>query len=522
MDGEPQIDLERYCEDVAAYGDASQAQVEPEQVLEVVGGLANLYLEKAIQRGEPELRVATSDGFASEFVSRAAVLQEIMNCSGVTDPGRKETILSGMNRALRDAFSRHERLVPGNSLLFRPFGRMAVIDPATSRYELAYRDPGGGHAAWPRPRHPGAAGPDPLATLIHLSDLHFGSEFTTDETFFKWLLACIPFAQGASAHSYQAARALSIRVRQILQDRARRGVPVCVVFTGDLSGRGQEAELTVGSTFLQRSFAVGAGDTVGLDLGGPRNHIDVASGPGLFVIPGNHDIWQRHQPYMLGVLRRHFPGDYPIAAEVTTRGRSVFLYGLDSTQNTRMRHMLARGRVREEELGRLCDLLRHNRALGKPGVQVVCLHHPLIDPQERGLDPTLKLEERERVARRLLDAGTDLALSGHIHRAVIRERDTDMPHHAVAGTGTQQFSERNFLVHDVHEDAVLWSLYEYDKEDREFVRRHPDEERRAREEAFFEWERAGRPTLSRKEQDKMYLEALRRVRRSLAGWAASP
>ncbi len=515
----PEIDLTRYCEEVSQRLPTDQMPVEPEQVLETVGGVANLYLEAAVKLGVPELRVEARDAFVSSHAERDTILQQIGNCSGVKEQERKEAIFSGMGSVLRDSFSRQERLEPGKSLFFKPFGTITVLDPLESRYELVYRDAGNGQAMRPIPPGPAEADREPLATLIHISDLHFGDRITTDETTFKWLLACLPYLQGGCAHSFQAAQALAIRVRQILQGRTSRRISACVVFTGDLSAAGRRDELIVGSTFLQTGHIVGAGDPVGLGLGAPRAVMDAHSGPGLFVIAGNHDIWQRQHPDMLALLRHHFPGHYPVAATIQTRTRPVFLYGLDSTVNSRMRHMLAHGKVNDGELHQLCELLRYNRTLGVPGLHVVCLHHPLLDPKAHQFDATLELDDRRIVAARLREAGADLVLSGHIHKAVTAMRSPEMPHHAVAGTATQQFSERNFLVYDIHGDAIHCSLWEYDKEYRRFALRVPGEHARAEEEAYFAWKQAGEPQLSSEERDRMYLEALDRVRRRPLAWA---
>jgi hypothetical protein len=78
-----------------------------------------------------------------------------------------------------------------------------------------------------------------LASLIHISDLHFCDKFTNDESTVKQYLSNIPKLQGAMAHSYQAAGSLSIRVNQILNDRKDNKIPAGVVFTGDLSRRGE-------------------------------------------------------------------------------------------------------------------------------------------------------------------------------------------------------------------------------------------------------------------------------------------
>ncbi len=307
-----------------------------------------------------------------------------------------------------------------------------------------------------------------LATLIHISDLHFGCDFTADETVWKQGLALIPGAQGLFRHSYQAARALAQRVNQIIADRRAEGVPICVAFTGDLTRGGEEKEFLVGSTFLRSAFAFGAGNYVGLKLGNDRKTIQLGSEPALFAVPGNHDIWGRKDPRAVGAYRRHFPGDFPLGFEIQSELRPVILYGLDSTQNTDLRHRLARGRVPPEELEALETKLQEG--LKRNAIQIVCLHHPLADPQHRIIDATMKLEDRELIARRLLQSGADLVLAGHIHEWFVADAESDkMPTLAVAGTATQQVSARSFFVTDVYKHSIKLFLFEFGIETRQFL-----------------------------------------------------
>jgi len=171
----------------------------------------------------------------------------------------------------------------------------------------------------------------PLATLIHISDLHFCDKFTNVETRFKKLLAKLPFLRGTFAHSYQATRALSIRINQILKDRKDTGVPTGVVFTGDLTRGGFLKELQIGFNFLREAYLVGAGEPVGLKLGKDIQKIDFNSSPRLFYVPGNHDIWQRKDPQVFNTFPKLFPVPYPKEWILRTNSRPIHLYGLNST-----------------------------------------------------------------------------------------------------------------------------------------------------------------------------------------------
>ena len=87
----------------------------------------------------------------------------------------------------------------------------------------------------------GARG-EPITTLLHISDLHFGDRFITHETRFKRRLAFLPFVQGLYTHSYSVASALALRANHILTNRKAKPIPSCVVFTGDLTHGGAENE----------------------------------------------------------------------------------------------------------------------------------------------------------------------------------------------------------------------------------------------------------------------------------------
>lgn len=306
-----------------------------------------------------------------------------------------------------------------------------------------------------------------LATVIHISDLHFGDKFTTDETKFKRLLASLPYLQGTCAHSYQAARALAIRVNQIIENRINRNIPVCVAFTGDLTSSGEDAEFTVGSTYLRSEYRVGAGQSVGLGLGNDREFIEPGDEAAVFTVPGNHDIWKRRHPDVMGTYRRHFPNRFP-RFFIDTAKRSIILYPLDSTQNTVLRHRLARGRVPEEDLDALVAMLKFGTSLDC--IQIVCLHHPIGDPPDKTFGVSMILDAREQIAQRLAESGASLVLSGHVHECyIVDAKPSIIPAHVVAGTATQQFSERSFFVLDIYEDEIWPLVFGYDQESLQFV-----------------------------------------------------
>lgn len=302
----------------------------------------------------------------------------------------------------------------------------------------------------------------PLASLIHISDLHFGRAFSKSRLREK---AFSPF--GVCVHSYQASRALALRIGQIVRNRTARQVPTCVVVTGDLTRSGDGEEFLVASTFLRSAHSTGAGRGVGLLLGEFQQEIHPTK-PGLFVVPGNHDIWSRRKPDALGTYKHNFPGAFPTECRVTTRSRPVVLYGLDSTQNTALRHKLARGRIPPEQLEAVYDLLTERVDSG--GIQIVCLHHPLDDPRHDASDPSMELDNRVSIARGLVRAGADLVLAGHLHRFYARmQLSPEVPARATAGSSTQRTSEANFVLYDVYSARIELTVYRYSTLDLTFV-----------------------------------------------------
>ncbi|MBI3679380.1 MAG: hypothetical protein HY235_03175 [Acidobacteria bacterium] len=102
-------------------------------------------------------------------------------------------------------------------------------------------------------------------------------------------------------------------------------------------------------------------------------------------------------------------------------------------------------------MGALCERLEADR---KPDtVRIVAIHHPLTDPP-RSISRwvPLRLNDRESVAQRLLDAGAEVVLAGHVHVAFGKRTQAGRPLHFVSGTGCQMLSEEPccFLVLDVY------------------------------------------------------------------------
>lgn len=316
-----------------------------------------------------------------------------------------------------------------------------------------------------------------IATLIHISDLHFRDKFVNEATLFqKQLVRRISPWKGTCAHSYQTAMALSTQVNEILKERKEKGIPAGVVFTGDLTSSGKKGEFLTGTTFLRGEYCIGAIGNIGLNLKEDCSEIDINSTPALFYVPGNHDIWGRNQPDEIAAYRDHFPGNFPKRWKFITRGRPIFLFGLDSTQNTKLEHWLARGRVSPEQLKRFEELLNDIRQKDKQArgaIHIVFLHHPLVDVNNGDWNPTMKLDDREIIAKNLCGL-VDLVLAGHVHQEFFSSTHDCMLNHAIAGTATQLFSKCNFLLLDIYNEKIHLHVFEYIEKIREFIPSHKE------------------------------------------------
>jgi len=192
-----------------------------------------------------------------------------------------------------------------------------------------------------------------MATLFHISDIHFGSE---DTAALAW------FADEVATHR-----------------------PDAIICTGDLTMRGTHREFAAAAHWLG-------------SLAAPVS-----------VEPGNHDM-----PYyweMLTRLRRPF-ARYNKLAEAVHRDLSVdgvALVSLPTVAPAQWRLNWSKGRVTEAQL---THALTRLGAAHAAGLRLVACHHPLVDADTRGKGST----RGGKVAlAKLAAAGVDAVLSGHVH-----------------------------------------------------------------------------------------------------------
>ena len=163
--------------------------------------------------------------------------------------------------------------------------------------------------------------------------------------------------------------------------------PELVIASGDLTHRGLRSQHERAAAFLR-----------GLNLP-------------LLTIPGNHDIPYTF-PQRFASPWQEFERQWG-ETEPVYRSESVFAVGLNSVRPWRHQS----GRLLPRQIERAGELLRQ---APEGALRVVTFHHHLLGaPWRSRKKPVAK---RNVVLGRLVDAGADLILAGHIHQSTIAER----------------------------------------------------------------------------------------------------
>jgi 3',5'-cyclic AMP phosphodiesterase CpdA len=194
--------------------------------------------------------------------------------------------------------------------------------------------------------------------ILHISDLHLGRGATSEQ-----LTALAELLPGLT--------------------------PEILVVTGDLTHRGRRAELELARELLE-------------SLGLP-----------LLAIPGNHDI-----PYVLPTrftrTREEWDRVFGTTEPVYTSDR-LAVVGLNSVRPWRQQG----GALESSQLDRLGPKLEGARGTG--ALRTVALHHHLAAPPWRAAHKR-PVHKRDEVLHRLVSAGVELVLSGHVHQSSVAER----------------------------------------------------------------------------------------------------
>jgi 3',5'-cyclic AMP phosphodiesterase CpdA len=163
--------------------------------------------------------------------------------------------------------------------------------------------------------------------------------------------------------------------------------PELVVASGDLTHRGRSSQHQRAEALLR------------------------SLGPPVLAIPGNHDI-PLLPPARLTRPFAEFAARWQ-TTEPMFRSATLHAVGLNSVRPWRHQS----GRVTDRQLERASEQLR-DAAQG--ALRIVTLHHHLIGAPWRSRKRPVA--RRNHVLGRLVEAGAELILAGHIHQAAVSER----------------------------------------------------------------------------------------------------
>jgi len=174
---------------------------------------------------------------------------------------------------------------------------------------------------------------------------------------------------------------------QALARLVERFEPQIVVASGDLAHRGRRQQLERAAEVLR------------------------SLGPPVLAVPGNHDL-----PYTLMRFVRPWAEFERVweTTEPTASPPELHVVGLNSARPFRHQG----GALSSAQLDRATERL----GAAAPGaLRVAVLHHHLLGAPWRAARKR-PVSRRNHVLRRLVDAGADLILAGHIHQAAVSER----------------------------------------------------------------------------------------------------
>jgi 3',5'-cyclic AMP phosphodiesterase CpdA len=163
--------------------------------------------------------------------------------------------------------------------------------------------------------------------------------------------------------------------------------PSVVLASGDLTHRGRREQHERAHTFLR------------------------SLGPPVLAVPGNHDI-----PYTFPARLTKPWAEFERlweTTEPTFASAGLHVVGVNSVRPLRQQG----GALDDAQLTRAAERLR-DAADG--AYRVVVLHHHLVAAPWRAARKR-PVSHRDRVLRRLMEAGADLVLSGHVHQAASSE-----------------------------------------------------------------------------------------------------
>jgi 3',5'-cyclic AMP phosphodiesterase CpdA len=176
-------------------------------------------------------------------------------------------------------------------------------------------------------------------------------------------------------------------VQEALGELVARAAPELVLASGDLTHRGRREQHERAAAFLR-------------SLGAP-----------VLAVPGNHDIPYTFPARFTSTWRefeREWETTEPVFATPT-----LHVVGVNSVRPWRHQS----GGVSDGQLARVAERI----GAAAPGaLRVVALHHQLVGAPWRTRKKPVA--DRTRVLGRLVDAGAELIVGGHIHQGAVSER----------------------------------------------------------------------------------------------------
>lgn len=253
----------------------------------------------------------------------------------------------------------------------------------------------------------------PLATFLHISDLHIGSiDPTTGDAAISPAVQLgldnLPLFDGLLGHRAKALRDLAEFVNCMRESDEK----FQIIVTGDLSRQGDAPELALARRFFESE----------IDLSPPNGrYVGLYTGGNTLTIPGNHDHWagvslpigatpSNYYHYFVRSLptTRHIP--------LGRKGHVLTLIEIDSDADVppnSIQRVFARGSFRSQ-------LLKLDKVLAPQDefeVRVLVIHHALTWTRfGLAMTASTKLE----LDRFLLQHGIRVILCGHTHMASMR------------------------------------------------------------------------------------------------------
>jgi 3',5'-cyclic AMP phosphodiesterase CpdA len=252
-------------------------------------------------------------------------------------------------------------------------------------------------------------------TIIHISDLHFGSILANNQ---------FPVIGGWAAHDFRLCRGLPLTMEYIRATLLELGDAdeIRVVASGDLTATGTQQEFAVAHSYLRSRLRLRRpppGRETGLVLADNE----------IAAVPGNHDHWDgktlpRPTAYTKSIFPRYFRKTPWMKAWVSLGGAlELEVYGIDSNSGFEHKktNFRAKGEFSGHELQILEQLLKesdlHRPPHGTSRVRALVTHHSLTYTGRFPGIISLEDSSRDRIVKLAAEYKIGAILTGHTHES---------------------------------------------------------------------------------------------------------